>query len=58
MYPLTSTDDSSTAYQDAQRRWDAAAADLNQVLRSVARAVDDANSRLRANNTSAANSWA
>lgn len=50
--------ESSTAYQDAQRRWDSAAAELNQVLQSVARAVDDANSRMSAINTSAANSWA
>jgi early secretory antigenic target protein ESAT-6 len=50
--------ESSTAYQDAQRRWDAAAADLNQVLQSVARAVDDANSRMSAIHPSAANSWA
>ena len=50
--------ESSAAYQDAQRRWDNAAAELNTVLQSVARAVEDANSRMSQINTSAANSWA
>lgn len=49
---------SASAYQDAQRRWDAAAEELNIVLQSVARAVDDANARMSQINTSAANSWA
>lgn len=49
---------SASAYQDAQRRWDAAAAELNTVLQSISRAVDDANSRMSQINTNAANSWA
>ncbi|AGP31513.1 WXG100 family type VII secretion target [Corynebacterium terpenotabidum] len=58
VYHSTSTRDSASAYQDAQRRWDAAAEELNIVLQSVARAVDDANARMSQINTSAANSWA
>lgn len=49
---------SASAYQDAQRRWDGAAEELNTVLQSVSRAVDDANARMSQINTSAANSWA
>lgn len=48
---------SASAYQTAQRRWDAAAAELNTVLQSISRAVGDANSRMSQINTSAANSW-
>lgn len=50
--------DSASAYHAAQRRWDAAAEELNQVLQTIARAVDNANSRMSQINTSAANSWA
>jgi early secretory antigenic target protein ESAT-6 len=46
------------AYQDAQRRWDNSLEELNMVLDSVARTVDDANARMSQINTSAANSWA
>jgi len=48
---------SSSAYQDAQRRWDAAAAELNTVLGSISRAVGEANDRMSQINTSAAHSW-
>lgn len=50
--------ESATAYQAAQRRWDAAAEELNQVLQTIARAVDNAGSRMSQINNSAANSWA
>ncbi|MEL4151956.1 WXG100 family type VII secretion target [Corynebacterium bovis] len=50
--------DSADAYQAAQRRWDAAAEELNAVLSTIARAVGDANDRMARINTSAANSWA
>lgn len=50
--------ESASAYQTAQKRWDAAAEELNQVLQTIARAVDNANSRMSQINTSAANSWA
>ncbi|MGO1950777.1 MAG: WXG100 family type VII secretion target [Mycobacteriaceae bacterium] len=49
--------ESATAYQAAQQRWDAAALEMNQVLQTIARAVDDANARMSQINTSAANSW-
>lgn len=49
---------SAVAYQDAQRRWDNSIEELNMVLDSVARTVDDANARMSQINTSAANSWA
>jgi early secretory antigenic target protein ESAT-6 len=49
---------SAVAYQDAQRRWDNSLEELNMVLDSVARTVDDANARMSQINTSAANSWA
>ena len=58
VYPSTSTRDSAVAYQDAQRRWDNSLEELNMVLDSVARTVDDANARMSQINTSAANSWA
>lgn len=50
--------ESASAYKVAQQRWDTAALEMNQVLQSIARAVDDANARMSQINTSAANSWA
>lgn len=50
--------ESASAYQEAQRRWDSSANDLNVVLGEVSRAVRDSNDRMSQINTNAANSWA
>lgn len=49
---------SADSYNEAQRRWDNSAAEINLVLQQVARAVRSANDRMSEINTSAANSWA
>lgn len=53
----TWTGESASAYQTAQQQWDAAAADLNQVLATIARAVADSNDSMSDINRSAAASW-
>lgn len=59
LQPMVSTwqGDSSTAYQAAQQQWDSAAADLNEVLRTIARAVGESNDAMSDINRSAAASW-
>ena len=49
---------SSEAYQQAQLRWDRAAAELNEVLGQISVTVRQANDRMSQINTSAARSWA
>ena len=53
----TWTGESAVAYQAAQQQWDTAAADLNQVLATIARAVADSNDSRSDINRSAAASW-
>ncbi|MEJ4111866.1 WXG100 family type VII secretion target [Corynebacterium kroppenstedtii] len=53
----TWTGESATAYQAAQQRWDTAAADLNQVLATIARVVAESNDSMSTVNRSAAASW-
>ncbi|MBV7294692.1 WXG100 family type VII secretion target [Corynebacterium sp. TAE3-ERU12] len=50
--------ESATAYQDAQHRWDTAAAELNLILESIARVVGEGNDRMADINRQAAASWA
>ena len=49
--------DSAVAYQDAQNRWDRAAAELNQILETIARTVEDGTQRMSDMNSRAAASW-
>lgn len=49
--------ESSEAYQNAQRDWDQAAAELNQILETIARTVDESNGRMSDINRRAAASW-
>lgn len=44
-------------YQEHQRKWDTAAGELNEILSTIGRAVDEGNDRMQAVNTAAANSW-
>ncbi len=57
--PMVATWDgeSSEAYQVAQRQWDQAAADLNMVLATISRTVDEGNDRMSDVNRRAAASW-
>ncbi|WP_448851553.1 WXG100 family type VII secretion target [Corynebacterium sp. 335C] len=50
--------ESSTAYQEAQGRWDSAAAELNAILEAIARTVGEGNDRMADINRQAAASWA
>ena len=52
----TWTGESASAYQAAQQQWDTAA-DLNQILATIARAVADSNDSMSDINRSAAASW-
>lgn len=58
--PMVDTWDgeASDAYQLHQAKWDAAAAELNEILTAIGRAVEDGNARMQKVNTAAANSWA
>ena len=49
--------DSATAYQAAQHEWDSSAAQLNEILATIATAVDEGNSRMSDINRMAAQSW-
>lgn len=49
--------DASESYQAHQAKWDQAAAELNEILLGIARAVSDGNERMQAVNAAAANSW-
>ncbi|SDM10991.1 WXG100 family type VII secretion target [Corynebacterium mycetoides] len=53
----TWTGDAAEAYNEHQRKWDAAAEDLNVILNNVAQAVDGGNDRMRQVNDAAAQSW-
>lgn len=58
--PMTATwqGDSAAAYEEAQARWDAAAAELNMILDAIARTVGEGNDRMADINRQAAASWA
>lgn len=49
--------DSAAAYQQAQAQWDASAAELNEVLASISRAVAEGNDFMGDMNRRAAASW-
>lgn len=49
--------DSATAYQEAQMKWDKAAAELNQILTTIAQAVRQGNDHMSEINRAAASSW-
>ncbi|GAB3072529.1 WXG100 family type VII secretion target [Corynebacterium aquatimens] len=49
--------DAADSYLAHQAKWDQAAAELNEILTAISRAVADGNDRMRAVNTAAANSW-
>lgn len=49
--------ESSTAYQEAQARWDSAAAELNDILEAIAATVGEGNDRMGEINRRAAASW-
>ena len=57
--PMVSTweGESATAYQDAQQRWDRAAAELNTILATISQAVRSGNDRMSEINRTAAASW-
>lgn len=57
--PMTSVweGDSAVAYEDAQRRWDNAAAELNMILEAIARTAGEGNDRMAEINRQAAASW-
>ena len=48
----------SEAYQAQQAKWDAAAAELNQILDAVGRVVGQGNADMQQVNNAAAKSWA
>jgi len=49
--------EASDRYQEHQAKWDTAAQDLNDILSTIGRAVEDGNNRMQSVNTAAANSW-
>lgn len=49
--------EASERYQAHQAKWDTAAAELNEILSTIGRAVDEGNNRMQSVNTAAANSW-
>ena len=57
--PMTSTweGDSAVAYEDVQRTWDESAGELNQILETIARTVEEGNDRMSDINRRAAASW-
>ncbi|MFC3849121.1 WXG100 family type VII secretion target [Corynebacterium hansenii] len=57
--PMTATweGDSAVAYEEAQRKWDDSATDLNQILDTIARTVEEGNDRMSDINRRAAASW-
>lgn len=59
LQPMVSTWEggSSIAYQEAQARWDQAAAELNQVLATISRTVTSGNDAMSDVNRAAAASW-
>ncbi|MBP2333526.1 MULTISPECIES: WXG100 family type VII secretion target [Corynebacterium] len=57
--PMTATweGESAIAYEDAQRAWDESAEELNQILETIARTVEEGNDRMSDINRRAAASW-
>ncbi|GAA1473718.1 WXG100 family type VII secretion target [Corynebacterium felinum] len=57
--PMVSTweGQSATAYQEAQAKWDKAAAELNTILATISQTVRSGNDRMSDVNRSAAASW-
>lgn len=57
--PMVSTweGEAGQRYQEHQAKWDTAAQELNEILTTIGRAVDEGNNRMQAVNTAAANSW-
>lgn len=49
--------ESSTAYQEAQQKWDRAAEELNTILATIAQTVRQSNDRMSDVNRMAAASW-
>ncbi|WP_151549510.1 MULTISPECIES: WXG100 family type VII secretion target [Corynebacterium] len=49
--------ESSSAYQEAQRAWDAAALEINTILATISRTVAEGNERMSDVNRRAAASW-
>lgn len=49
--------ESAAAYQQAQRKWDNAALELNQVLMTISRTVSEGNDAMSDVNRRAAASW-
>lgn len=59
LQPMVSTweGESALAYEQSQRKWDQAAAELNTVLATISRTVGDGNDRMSQINRQAAASW-
>lgn len=59
LQPLVSSweGESATAYNEAQSKWDKAAKELNQILATISKSVDESNNRMSHINKVAANSW-
>ncbi|MDO4686190.1 MAG: WXG100 family type VII secretion target [Corynebacterium sp.] len=49
--------DSAEAYQEAQQKWDTAAAELNTILDTIGNTVDEGNGRMSDVNRRAASTW-
>lgn len=49
--------DSAEAYQEAQQKWDTAAAELNTILDTIGNTVDEGNDRMSDVNRRAASTW-
>lgn len=49
--------ESSTAYQEAQRKWDTAAQEINTILHTISATVAEGNQRMSEINRRAAASW-
>ncbi|MDK6260881.1 MULTISPECIES: WXG100 family type VII secretion target [Corynebacterium] len=49
--------EAAVAWNEAQTKWDTAAADLNEILRTVARVVETGNDNMSNTNRSAAAAW-
>ncbi len=59
LQPMVATweGDSSSAYQEAQAKWDCSAAELNTILSTISRTVSEGNDRMADVNRMAAASW-
>ena len=56
-YYLTSTRENAAAYNEAQAKWDKAAAELKTVLATISNTVSQSNDRMSDVNRRAAASW-